>query len=280
MSSNPRVDRLVLQEALSDTGADPVQAKDRRAYYRHQVDQIRAYQADGALDAAFGAEMLFLSLIATIMLPAMLPQIVRLATEPDPNETPFTDRWNAHMDTLATALASMRDPMGVRTAGARVELPLNKGCVSQSPDQTPASSSRFTESVVLFLIRGRSGAASAPPRRMVRDISGSQRVLRGTHATVGTISPLRKEDPVPWLNIRVEIPEIRRAFTVPIDSDAAPDAVVDSFLAKLNERGVSLPGSRYTLRQKDGFSIYEGSVFELVPAAPPSPTGQPEEVPY
>ena len=53
------------------------------------------------------------------MIPATLPQIVRLITELDPNETMFTGRWNAHLDRLAAALASFRGPDACLTPGAR-----------------------------------------------------------------------------------------------------------------------------------------------------------------
>jgi hypothetical protein len=54
------------------------------------VDEIKAYRADGGVDSAFDAELLFLSLLATIMIPAMLPQIVRLVADLDPKEATFT----------------------------------------------------------------------------------------------------------------------------------------------------------------------------------------------
>ena len=66
---------------------------------------LRDWQADGEIAPDLDVEMLFLALLAVIMLPAMLPQVVRLATGLAPGSDAFDTRWNGFLDELAASIA-------------------------------------------------------------------------------------------------------------------------------------------------------------------------------
>lgn len=103
--ADPLIMRLVLREALEFRGGEPVEAEDRRAYYARQIQMVRAFQASGAIDPAFGPSMLFIALLAVVTLPSSLPQIVQLATGLDPLGEEFSRRWNECLSLLARRLA-------------------------------------------------------------------------------------------------------------------------------------------------------------------------------
>ena len=95
---------MIIREALADDQAEPVHATDRRAYYARQIEGIRRMQAAGEIRGEIDPEMLFLALLAVIMLPSAMPQIVRLAVDMDPATPAFRDRWNRVLEHLADAL--------------------------------------------------------------------------------------------------------------------------------------------------------------------------------
>lgn len=102
--------RLILREALADTGEEPVDADYRTDYYTRQISMLRDWQADGAIAPELDVEMLFLALLAVITLPAMLPQVVRLATGLAPGSDAFDTRWNGFLDELAASIAVSNGP--------------------------------------------------------------------------------------------------------------------------------------------------------------------------
>lgn len=103
--SDPIFVRLILREALAYSGGEPVESEYRAAYYARQIDMVREQQARGALRAELDPEMLFLALLAVIAIPALLPQVVKLATGLDPASAVFEARWRGFLDGLATSLA-------------------------------------------------------------------------------------------------------------------------------------------------------------------------------
>ena len=110
--------RLILREALADTGEEPVDAEYRAEYYARQISMLRDWQADGVISPALDVEMLFLALLAVITLPAMLPQVVRLATGLAPGSEAFDARWDAFLDGLAASIAGSKAP-GVQASASR-----------------------------------------------------------------------------------------------------------------------------------------------------------------
>lgn len=109
-ADDPTFARLILREALSDDGAPPVLADERSDYYARQVDGLRQMQAAGEIREDLDAEMLFLALLAVIMLPSSLPQIVRLAVGLEPGSEEFRDRWSRLLANLADNLAPRDQP--------------------------------------------------------------------------------------------------------------------------------------------------------------------------
>lgn len=69
---------------------------------------LRDWQEDGAIAPELDVEMLFLALLAVITLPAMLPQVVRLATGLAPGSDGFDVRWNGFLDDLAASIAGSK----------------------------------------------------------------------------------------------------------------------------------------------------------------------------
>ena len=94
--------RLILREALADSGAEPVDAKRRRAYYKRQVEQIRKLQKEGDIDATLDSEMLFFAMLTLTVAPVVLPQIARLIAAAPPRA--FATRWDRFLQELAAKL--------------------------------------------------------------------------------------------------------------------------------------------------------------------------------
>ena len=73
--------RLIIREAMDYDGGTQLESEARRSYYATQISMVRELQKRGVVDGEFDAAMLFLALLSLIMLPALLPQIVFLASE-------------------------------------------------------------------------------------------------------------------------------------------------------------------------------------------------------
>jgi AcrR family transcriptional regulator len=101
---DPEFMRMILREALDARDQPPVHAAFRQAYYRRQIDLVRRLQAEGSIDPAFDAEMLFVALLAVVTLTTALPQIVELATGAYPRSARFRKRWVALLNDLAAHL--------------------------------------------------------------------------------------------------------------------------------------------------------------------------------
>ena len=100
---------LLLREALTDDGGEPVEAERRRAYYQKQIDGIRSAQADNpALGQGLEPDTLFLALLALITFPKLLPQVARLVTGQQPGTEAFDQRWSDCLNGLARHLGDDR----------------------------------------------------------------------------------------------------------------------------------------------------------------------------
>lgn len=93
--------RLLLREAIDYEGENPVEEEARRAYYGRQIEMVRAYQKVGKISADLDPEMLFLALLALISLPALLPQVVYLATGLQSGSAAFLERWRQLLTDLS-----------------------------------------------------------------------------------------------------------------------------------------------------------------------------------
>lgn len=96
--------RLMLREAIDYEGGPPVEEEARQAYYARQIEMVRAYQRQGKISADLDSEMLFLALLSLIALPALLPQVVYLASGLQSDSPEFKERWNQLLTDLADRL--------------------------------------------------------------------------------------------------------------------------------------------------------------------------------
>ncbi len=102
---DPTFVRMILRESLDYRGGEPVESEARSRYYERQKGMLKEFQRSGAVDPAYDPELLFLALLAVVVAPAILPQVVRLVAGIDPEDPEFTSRWNALLGRLARALA-------------------------------------------------------------------------------------------------------------------------------------------------------------------------------
>lgn len=73
---DPTFVRMILRESLDYAGGDPVESAARTAYYERQLEMLEALEERGEIDGTFDREMLFLALLAVVVLPAIMPQVV------------------------------------------------------------------------------------------------------------------------------------------------------------------------------------------------------------
>lgn len=103
---DPTFIRVILRESLDYQGGDPIESEARRAYYEAQLAMIDDLRLRGELDARFDREMLFLTLLSVVVLPAILPQLVRIVTGDSVHSEAFQERWEGFLRALAPALAA------------------------------------------------------------------------------------------------------------------------------------------------------------------------------
>jgi AcrR family transcriptional regulator len=109
--------RLLQQEALHESGEQPVEAAARRRYYRGQIAAVQALQEHGELDDAVPADVLFLALQALIAWPAAFPQVVRLACGADPRGSRFRRDWEVLLHRVAELLVDAAAGQSRRSKG-------------------------------------------------------------------------------------------------------------------------------------------------------------------
>lgn len=103
--NDPLFMRMILREAIEDTGSEPVASAERSEYYQKQVDMLKVYQANGQLPAALDPQYLFLALLSITVLPTALPQVCRLVTGLESESFAFTQQWNQFMNGFSEHLA-------------------------------------------------------------------------------------------------------------------------------------------------------------------------------
>ncbi len=101
---NPVFMRMILREALENTGERPVQAEAREAYYQSQIEVIEAQQVKGQVANGLDPKYLFLALLGVSILPTALPQICQLVTGVDTNSKEFEKDWSAFLSDFSRQL--------------------------------------------------------------------------------------------------------------------------------------------------------------------------------
>jgi len=97
--------RMILRESLDYGGDEPVESAARSAYYQRQRGMLETLRREGVVDESFDSEMLFLALLSVVVLPAVMPQVVRLVTGESADSPGFTTRWEQFLHRFAAALA-------------------------------------------------------------------------------------------------------------------------------------------------------------------------------
>jgi AcrR family transcriptional regulator len=101
---DPTFIRIILRESLDYAGGKPIESEARSDYYRRQLDMLEELRARGLVDESFDAELLFLALLSVVVLPAVMPQVVRLVTGQGAESEAFLERWDRFLDQLAESL--------------------------------------------------------------------------------------------------------------------------------------------------------------------------------
>ncbi len=101
---NPTFIRIILRESLDYAGGEPIESRARSEYYRRQLGMLEAFRARELVDERFDAEPLFLALLSVVILPAIMPQVVRLVTGQDARSDAFLERWDRFLHQLAESL--------------------------------------------------------------------------------------------------------------------------------------------------------------------------------
>jgi TetR/AcrR family transcriptional regulator len=104
--------RLLMWEALADTGDDVAGQVERAAAWRDRVDQIGAAQRAGRLAGDVDAAQLALTFAAIAMFPFAFPQLTRLITGLAVTEPGFVAARIEHVAALAALLESKQNDAG------------------------------------------------------------------------------------------------------------------------------------------------------------------------
>jgi AcrR family transcriptional regulator len=100
--------RLLMWEALADTGDDVAAQSERVGAWRERVEQIGAAQRAGLLTRAVDAAQLELTLAAIAMFPFAFPQLTRLITGLAVTDPGFVEARTEHLSALAALLESKK----------------------------------------------------------------------------------------------------------------------------------------------------------------------------
>jgi AcrR family transcriptional regulator len=84
--------RLLMFEALSGERSIHKESE-RRAVYDKLVDRVREAQDRGEVDPSFDPAMFYLAMLSMQLMPAMLPNVVQLATGQDSRSEEFLQAW-------------------------------------------------------------------------------------------------------------------------------------------------------------------------------------------
>ena len=101
---DPSYLRLLIREALNDTGEEIVEEASRRAYYQEHTDAIAGFQEAGRLSNAYDPVYLNLAMTALAVFPAVFPQLTRMITGRTPESRAFKRDWKRLLGQLADDL--------------------------------------------------------------------------------------------------------------------------------------------------------------------------------
>lgn len=101
--------RLMLWESLETRGGPVVAEEERRAASEQTVRDVERVQASGLLDPALPPRLLLLAVTGMIMLPFLMPQLVRLWCGTTPADPEFRARYRAVVAELLSRFAARRN---------------------------------------------------------------------------------------------------------------------------------------------------------------------------
>jgi AcrR family transcriptional regulator len=101
---DPSYLRLLIREALNDTGDGIVEEASRRAYYLEHTDAIASFQEAGRLSNEYDPAYLNLAMTALTLFPAVFPQLTRMITGRTPESRAFKRDWKRLFGQLADDL--------------------------------------------------------------------------------------------------------------------------------------------------------------------------------
>lgn len=107
--SNPLFIRMILREALEDSGDEPVASKARSEYYKSQIELLAEFQKQNQLPSNLKPELLFIALLSITIIPTALPQICRLATGSEPDSENFQIDWHLFLGLLSEHLKNINN---------------------------------------------------------------------------------------------------------------------------------------------------------------------------
>ena len=96
--------RLLMFESLAGGNSIHMDAE-RRAVYDKLVGRVRASQDRGEIDPSVDPALFHLAVLAMQILPAILPNVVQLATGRDPRSGEFLEQWGALMTEMIDRFA-------------------------------------------------------------------------------------------------------------------------------------------------------------------------------
>ena len=98
---DPEYLRLLMREALNDTGDEIVEEASRRAYYREHTDVIQDSQESGRISDEYDPAYFNLAMTALTLFPAVFPQLTRMITHHAPDSRAFKRNWKRLLVQLA-----------------------------------------------------------------------------------------------------------------------------------------------------------------------------------
>ncbi|MFG1925638.1 TetR family transcriptional regulator [Cryptosporangium sp. NPDC048952] len=110
LRTHPEVQRLLMWEALADTG-EVADELNRRVHYRSKVEALEAAQRDGLLDDTISANHLQFLLLALANWWFAAPQIARMLTEGSIDEDEWAGRRRAVVE-AANRIVCGKSPSG------------------------------------------------------------------------------------------------------------------------------------------------------------------------
>lgn len=102
--ADPYYLRLLIREALNDTGGEIVEETSRREYYQELTMAIAKLQETQQVSQQYDPAMLNLAMTALALFPTVFPQLTRLITHRAPDSRAFKREWKNILRQLAENL--------------------------------------------------------------------------------------------------------------------------------------------------------------------------------